>query len=53
MNLSNESYFVDHGLRVAQLVFSQYVTPDFKVVKDLDSTLRSERGFGSTGKGIL
>ena len=53
MNLSREDYFIDHGLRVAQLVFSQYVIPDFKLVKDLDSTIRSDKGFGSTGKGIL
>ncbi|MAW06933.1 MAG: dUTP diphosphatase [Halobacteriovoraceae bacterium] len=53
MNLSNENYFIEHGLRVAQLVFSEYVTPDFKVVKNLDSTIRSDQGFGSTGKGIL
>ena len=40
---------VEHGERIAQLVLAPVITADFNVVDDLDSTVRGEGGFGSTG----
>lgn len=40
---------VEHGDRVAQMVFVPYYTAEFLQVDELDSTVRGEGGFGSTG----
>ena len=40
---------VEHGDRVAQMVFVPYYTAEFLQVNELDSTVRGEGGFGSTG----
>ncbi len=37
------------GERVAQVVFTPYVTPSVTVVSDLPTTERGDSGFGSTG----
>ena len=49
INLGQESFVIKRGLRIAQMVISQYVTVNFKVVEELDVTLRNEGGFGHTG----
>ena len=49
VNLSNESFTVNHGERIAQLVISKYQQPEFIEVKELSSTKRGTSGFGSTG----
>ena len=49
INLGKEPFVVKRGLRVAQMVVSQYVPAHFKVVDELDVTLRSDGGFGHTG----
>ncbi len=41
---------VEHGERIAQMVFAPYYSADFNLVDDLDSTERGAGGFGSTGK---
>ena len=48
-NHGNVPQTVEHGDRVAQMVFVPYYTADFLQVDELDSTVRGEGGFGSTG----
>ena len=40
---------IENGERIAQIAFIPYYAADFTVVDELDSTLRGEGGFGSTG----
>ena len=44
-----EPFVITRGLRIAQMIVSQYVTASFKLVEELDVTLRNEGGFGHTG----
>ena len=48
-NQSSEPQTVSVGERVAQIVFTPYVTADFEIADELDETLRGAGGFGSTG----
>ena len=51
-NLSDRVYTVQHGMRVAQLVFTPIVTPALSIVpkgEDLSDTSRGVAGYGSTG----
>ena len=50
INLSNETFEVNQGDRIAQLVFAQYQQAEFIEVEQLSETQRGEGGFGSTGK---
>jgi dUTP pyrophosphatase len=52
INNKDESYNVDIGDRIAQLVFERIYNDAFVVVEEseLDSSERGEGGFGSTGK---
>ena len=38
------------GERIAQIVFTPYVSADFDLVDELSDTVRGEGGFGSTGR---
>ena len=49
INLSNESFVVKRGMRIAQMVISYYARAHFKIVEELDVTLRNSGGFGHTG----
>lgn len=49
INLGLEAYTIRHGDRIAQAVVAPVVQADFAVVESLDSTVRGEGGFGSTG----
>lgn len=49
VNLSNESFVINPGERIAQMVFAQYQQVDWEEVESLDETQRGEGGFGSTG----
>lgn len=49
-NLSDETYTVDPGERIAQLVVTPYITPEIIEADDLEDTERGEGGFGSTGR---
>ena len=40
---------VEHGDRIAQIIFMPYYTADFVLCDELDETVRGEGGFGSTG----
>ena len=49
-NHGSEAQCIAHGERIAQLVITPVFTPGFAEVTELEDTLRSSGGFGSTGK---
>lgn len=49
INLSGESFTIENGERIAQLVFARFEQADFEVVDELTETDRGAGGFGSTG----
>ncbi len=49
-NHGDRAQTVEHGERIAQIVFAPYYCANFALVDDLDSTERGSGGFGSTGK---
>ena len=49
INLSNKSFIIKKGLRIAQMVLCPIVKANLKVVESLDDTERGSGGFGSTG----
>ncbi len=49
INLGSEPYTIRRGERIAQIIFSSYAKANFKIVSELDVTIRNERGFGHTG----
>ncbi|MDB9779538.1 dUTP diphosphatase [Flavobacteriaceae bacterium] len=50
VNLSNESFTVQPGERIAQLVIAKYEQVRWNLQDSLDTTERGAGGFGSTGK---
>ena len=50
INLSKESYFIQPGERIAQLILTPVVQAEFEEVDVLEQTERGEGGFGHTGK---
>ncbi|MGL4687992.1 MAG: dUTP diphosphatase [Fusobacteriaceae bacterium] len=50
VNLSKDSYTVENGERIAQLVLSKVYKMDLESVDSLNTTKRAEGGFGHTGK---
>ena len=49
INLGQESFKVEKGLRIAQMVVCPIVQAQLKEVDDLSETERGKGGFGSTG----
>ena len=49
INLFTQSYVVEHGDRIAQMVISKLPDISVEEVEELDDTERGEGGFGSTG----
>ena len=49
INLGQESFKVEKGLRIAQMVVCPVVQAQLKEVDDLNETERGKGGFGSTG----
>ena len=49
INLSNKTFVVESGARIAQMVLCPIVKAKFKEVDNLDDTIRGDGGFGSTG----
>lgn len=49
INLSQEEFVVDNGLRIAQMVVCPVVQVKLKLVEELPKTTRGSDGFGSTG----
>lgn len=50
INLGKDSFLINRGDRIAQLVLVPVVRIQFEVVDRLDNTSRGEGGFGHTGK---
>ena len=50
VNLSNETFTVNPGERIAQLVLARYERVEWSEVESLDETARGEGGFGSAGR---
>jgi dUTP pyrophosphatase len=48
-NRGNNSFTIEEGDRIAQLVFVPVVQADFEVVEDFDSSERGAGGFGHSG----
>ena len=49
-NHGTESQTIHHGERIAQMVITPVLTPDYVVAEELTNTARNIGGFGSTGK---
>lgn len=49
INLSNESFVVNDGERIAQMVIAKHEQPEIVEVDVLDETERGTGGFGHTG----
>ena len=50
VNLSDESFTIAHGERIAQMIFAKYERVTFQQVEELSDTQRGTAGCGSTGK---
>ena len=53
VNLGSDTFIVESGERIAQLMIMPVLTPTFEEADELDETARGEGGFGSTGTGKL
>lgn len=49
VNLSNEDFVITRGMRIAQMVVSQFTKVEWNIVEKLSDTERGAGGFGSTG----
>lgn len=49
VNLSNEPFTIERGMRVAQMIIAPVKQGVWQEVADLDETARGAGGFGSTG----
>ena len=49
VNLSNESFTIENGERIAQLIIARHERAEWVEVDELSQTSRGEGGFGSTG----
>ena len=49
INLGSESFTVENGARIAQMVVCPIIKAKLKEVESLDNTSRGSSGFGSTG----
>lgn len=52
-NRSTESFVIQPGDRIAQLVFVPVIRTQFEIVKEFAETERGEGGFGHTGVGTV
>jgi dUTP pyrophosphatase len=50
INLSSENFVIQHGERIAQMIFAAHETIKWERVEILGETSRGEGGFGHTGK---
>ena len=49
INLSNEDFIIERGMRIAQMVIAPVTTARFVETELLEETDRGDSGFGSTG----
>ena len=50
VNLSHETFTIEDGERIAQMVIARHEQAEWVEVETLDATERGEGGFGHTGK---
>lgn len=50
INLSNETFLIKSGDRIAQMIVASYTKAQWVQVEELNDTQRGHGGFGSTGK---
>lgn len=50
VNLSDQSFVIEDGERIAQLIVARHEQVEWEPVETLDETVRGEGGFGHTGK---
>lgn len=50
INLSNEPFVIEPGMRIAQMVIAKYEKADWELALELDETERGTGGYGSTGR---
>ena len=50
INLSKETFVINDGERIAQLVIAAHEQAEWETVESLEETERGSGGFGSTGK---
>ena len=50
INLSNETFTIQHGERIAQMIIQPVAKAEWQEVKVLNESKRGEGGFGHTGK---
>jgi len=50
VNLGDEPFVIEKGMKIAQLLIQPVVELDVIETEDLEETSRGEKGFGSTGK---
>jgi dUTP pyrophosphatase len=51
LNTSNDTFTIEPGMRIAQMVITKYETIEWDEVAELDETTRGSGGYGSTGHG--
>jgi dUTP pyrophosphatase len=51
INFSDQSYKIEKGKKIGQIIFAKVEEAIFEEVKELGKTTRNEDGFGSTGLG--
>lgn len=49
-NHGTQPQSISHGDRIAQMIITPVITPEYVVSENLDDTERGQGGFGSTGK---
>ena len=49
VNFSSETFMINDGERIAQMVIARHETAEFVQVKELDETERGTGGYGHTG----
>lgn len=49
VNLSKETFIIEPGMRIAQMVIARHETAEWELVETLDETERGAGGYGSTG----
>lgn len=50
VNLSNQPFVIEPGMRVAQMIIAKYETAEWQEVEALDETERGKGAYGSTGR---
>ncbi len=50
INHGTDDFIIEHGDRIAQVVFSPIIRPELVLVESLPETTRGKGGFGSTGR---